>query len=149
MPSVRGYKPRITWGASFVNTLTFGYPLDTPVAGPLPREGSEWVQLASGVEDASLAGHDETLSGDVRWVPTESTVTPAATGWDGVAGWAAFLQWARAKNVFRFYPNTAVESYYPCYLVEPMTALPTPERDGRRRFTLVLRTSDGDAFEGY
>jgi hypothetical protein len=104
MPNYRGVPINILWGAGFANTLTLGYPLDAAVAYSLPREGSEWVQASSGVEDAWITGHDQYLRGIVRWIPREDRLTPEgrlATGWDGPNGWRAFLEWARAKNPFR------------------------------------------------
>lgn len=97
----QGTAARITWGASFANTLNIPY-VDDPVAYPEPRSGSEWGQGPSGVEDAWTIGDDEVLAFVARWIPTTNTADPLATGWDGATGWAAFLKWARDKNVFRF-----------------------------------------------
>lgn len=105
--SYRGYRPRILWGTSYTNALDFGYPLDSANAYSAPREGSEVVQLISGVEDASLAGEDYYLAGEARWIPEETGLSPRAmraSGWNGTDGWRAFLHWARAKNALRYYP---------------------------------------------
>lgn len=131
------------------NTLSFGYPLDSAVSYPEPREGSEWAQAPSGVEDAWDGGADELLEGDARWIPTVNTTDPVATGWDGAAGWAAFLTWARKKNALRLYPDRDSASFVDCYLVEPMQGAPSTEDDGSRALRLKLRSTDGSAFTGY
>ena len=146
MASVRGLKPKITWGAAFANTITFAYALDGAVVGALLRDGSEVVQLVSGVEDASVAGFDQTLTGDVRWLLGETA--GGITGWDGTTGWAAFLEWAWAKQSFRYYPDATAGTYYSCYWAGE-AALPTLEPNGRRRVTLTIRTADGSRFVGY
>lgn len=148
MPDYRGVLPKITWGASFANTLSIGYALDNLSTWSEPREGSAWEQAPSGVEDAWLVGEDFLLEADVRWIPREDTVSPAATGWDGATGVRAFLTWARDKNELRFYPDASGGSYHTCYLVEPMTGAPAVEIDGTRTVRLRLRQSTA-AFDGY
>jgi hypothetical protein len=148
----RGTRPKITWGTAFANTLTFGVQIDDALNYSLPRDGSDWVQAPSGVEDAWIAGNDQVLEARVRWVPIADTVTPvAATGFDGAAGWRAFLEWARDKNVFRFYPDAAQTAFLPCYLVEPITDHGQALEKGykHRSIALKMRTSDGSAFTGY
>lgn len=141
--------PRILWGASFANVLSFGYPLDGPISYPLPREGSEWVQASSGVRDAWLVGTDQRLRGSVRHIPIADTVSPVASGWDGATGWRAFLEWARAMNVFRFYPDKDLAGYLECYLVAPLLEPPALEDDGTRTLELEVESSAGTAFSGY
>lgn len=149
MSSNRSKCPKITWGASFANTLNIGYPLDTVKAGSDPRAGSAFDQSPSGVEDSWIVGTDYTLTGDVRWIPQANTSTPLATGWDtATTGFRLFLEWARAKNVLRWYPDVAVNSYIACYLVDPMKGPPDSEADGTRKLTLVLRNATA-AFDGY
>ncbi len=141
--------PKITWGASFANTITFGYPLDSPVGYSEPREGHETLELDSGVFDAWVKGHRQLLAGDVRWIPGTVTTDPAATGWDGTTGWRAFLEWARGMNLFRFYPDATKGDYHSCYLIEPMSGQPEAEGDGTRRLRLVIVDSTTNAFDGY
>ncbi len=138
----RGRLWRITWGAGFANELLGAYPLDAAVAFSQPREGSEWVQGPSGVESAWIVGHDQVLSGQWRWI--------TAAQWDGATGVRAFLESARAKAVFRFYPDRigAPSLFYTCYLANP-DVTPEQESDFTRRLTLVMRERDGNPFTGY
>lgn len=140
MPSYRSKLPKILWGPSFASTLSIGYPLDNVTAGSEPRAGSVFHQAASGVEDAWVAGLDYELTADVRWIPQTSTSSPLATGWDD--GFRSFLEWARQKNVLRFYPDAAnVFVFVDCYLVDPMQGYGAFESDGSRKVTLTLRVA--------
>ena len=58
--------PAIQWDTGFTKTIDIGYPLDNAQAYPEPREGSEWVQTPSGVEDSWVVGIDEILEGSSR-----------------------------------------------------------------------------------
>lgn len=137
---------RIAWGATFTNSLTLGYPIDNIVTWSQPREGSEYVRSPAGGEDAWDEGTDYYLAGDVRWIPTSDTTTPAAKGWDGADGWRAFLEWARQKNAIRFYADTvgAPTTYITSYLAEPMSGPPDIESDGTRKLRLVIRNTSTD-----
>lgn len=147
--SFRATHPKILWGAGLANTLYFGYALDNVVAESEPRSGSEQIQAPSGVEDAWTVGTDYVLTFDARWIPQADTVTPQATGWDGATGFRAFLEWARDKNAFSFYPDaTAGTVIASCYLAEPMKAAAASESDGTRRLTLKIRNAS-TAFDGY
>lgn len=143
----RGTIPKITWGTSYANTLNFGYPLDSATSYSEHREGSVWDMFVSGVEDAWLWGIDYFLEGDFRWIPASSTSDPVATGWDGSTGVRAFLEWARQKNSFRFFPDKNSGTYLDCYLMEPMQGPPSLEDDGSRRLHLKIRSAT--AFDGY
>ncbi len=140
--------PQITWGTSFTNTLNIGYPLDNWTAYSRPREGSQWSMGVSGLEDSWILGTDYILEGDIRWIPTNDTVSPSATGWDGATGWRSFLEYAREKNIIRFYPDKSAGLYHECYLVSPMTEAPELEPDGTRRIRLSVRSTSG-SFNGY
>lgn len=141
-------RPKITWGTSFANTLSIGYPVDNWSSWSEPRQGSVWVQSMSGDEDSWIIGTDYYLQVDVRWIPTANTTSPVATGWDGTTGFRAFLEWAKAKNVFRWYPDKDSASYVASYLVDPMNGGPTVEPDGTKRITLVIRNAT-TAYDGY
>lgn len=141
-------RARITWGASFVNTLNVGYPLDDWRSYSTYREGSEFVQSYSGVEDAWITGTDYVLEGTVRWIPANNTTTPLATGWNGVTGFQAFLEWARQKNEFRFYPDTNAGTFYTSYLVEPLDGQHSLEPDGTRSVRIKIRNASG-SYAGY
>lgn len=154
MPNYRGVRPAILWGSGFANTLLAFGGLDMPGGYPEPRAGSEFVQAVSGVEDSWIVGTDQYLEGELRWIPRIDGTNPkgqSVTGWEGAAGVAAFLTWARAKNVFRFAPDAAaLGTYWPMYLVEPMNGPPTFEKDSMsRRLKLRMRTSDGSTPSGY
>lgn len=140
--------PKITWGDSFANTLSIGYPVDNFSTWTEPRQGSVWVQSLSGLEDSWIIGYDAYLQVEVRWIPTSTTASPVATGWDGSTGWTGFLQNVQAKNPFRWFPNKDEATYYTSYLVEPMEGGPTLEMDGTKRLLLVMRSST-EAYTGY
>lgn len=152
MPTPNRYlTPKIVWGAGYASTLSLGTALDGAKAYSKPREGSETAQTVSGVEDAWVTGYDQYLEGDVRWIPITAGVTAQGTsmsGWDGTAGFRAFLEWAWAKNKARFYPDATAGAYLECYLVAP-TEAPDLEDDFTRKLRLVLRTADGSPFTGY
>jgi len=143
-------RPQITWEAAFANQLDFGYPLDNAVSYSQDREGSEWVQGPSGVEESWLLGVDDYLAADVRWIPTADTTNPVATGWDGATGWRAFLAWARdMANPFRFFPDKDLGGFTLSTLVTPREGEPGLESDGTRRFRFVIRNSAGNPYTGY
>lgn len=141
--------PKITWGASFANTLNIGYPPDGAISFSVPREGSEWAQATTGARDAWVLGNDQRFRGTFRWIPTTATTDPVATGWDGSTGWRAFLEWAREMNPLRYYPDKDVASYHTCYLVEPLQGEPDLEQDGTRKLVLVLEDTTQTAWDGY
>lgn len=148
----RGKRPKITWGASFANTLTFGVALDDAINRPRRRDGSVSLRYPSGVDDAWTVGVDEILSGRARWVPITDTVTPvAATGWDGATGWRAFLVWAMDKQPFRYYPDAAGSTYYLCYLDDPATMPDVTLEKGyqHRSIPLTMRVADDTPVTGY
>jgi hypothetical protein len=153
MPNYRNMRPAIIWGDAYENTLFFGYPLDEANAYPLPREGSEVTQGSSGVEDAWDEGTDEYLKGRARWIPRETGNTPegvSATGWEGATGWREALKWMWRKNVARWaFDRSALGTYKPFYLVAPHDAEPELESNYTRALSLVIRSSDQTAFEGY
>jgi len=145
-----GYTPRITWGTSFANQLDIGYPLDNAIAYPKPRDGSEFVQSPTGVEDSWLQGMEYYLEGDLRWLPTSNITSPVtATGWDGSTGWRAFLEWVWEKNQFRWIPNKSSPStYILSYWVSPIFGGYELEVSGDRRMRMVIRNSSSP-YTGY
>ena len=147
----KGEVPKITWGAAFANTLTFGWPLDNPMAYSDVDPSASFADVPSnGERDAWVAAHFQMLQGRLRWIPTaDATVPVVQTGWDGATGVRAALEWMREGNVLRFYPDKDVGSYLTCYLIEPMTGPPSMEPDGTRVVQLVIRSDDGTAFTGY
>jgi len=148
----RGDIPKIAWGTGYANTLYFGYPLDNAISWSDPRAGFEVAETAAGTEDAWDPGVWYLLTGDVRWIPTSDDTTPmgdSITGWDGATGWRAFLEWARPKQSFRFYPDKDVASYIDSYLVQPNSGAPSLEKaDATRKFTLAIRNASND-YSGY
>jgi hypothetical protein len=148
MPSNRFKLPKITWGASFANTLSIGYPLDNVTAGDEPRAGSVFDRSTAGVEDAWITGVDFLLTADIRWIPQVDTAAPVATGWDGTTGVRSWLSWARQKNQFRFYPDATSGTFITCYLADPMQGVGAFENDGTRKLTVTFRNT-ATAFDGY
>jgi len=138
-------KPKITWGSGYTKTVNINYPVDNWSSYSQPREGSEWVYTLGGIEDSWVIDHDYYLECDVRWIPTSGS---DPTGWDGTDGWDEFLQSAREKNPFRWYPNKDEASYVESYLFAPLTGGPSIEPDGTKTIRLVMRNS-GSAYTGY
>jgi hypothetical protein len=145
----RATLPKITWGTSYANTLSIGYPLDQASTWSEPREGSEQAVAPSGEVDAWTVGTDEYLAGSVRWIPTSTTADPVATGWDGATGFSAFLAWARDMNAFRFYPDATSGTYFDAVLVEPLKGEPGLEEDGCRTLRIKIRSTADSPFTGY
>lgn len=142
--------PKITWGSSFANTLNLGYPLDNATTYSENRDGSLYSMTPSGIEDAWIVGTNQILEGDLRWIPASDTTSPTATGWNTTTtGVRAFIEWARNKNIFHWYPDKTSGTYYSCYLTDPIAGPPTIEADGTRNIHVKLRTSDDSAFVGY
>lgn len=108
-----GYRlvaPVIRWGTNYNQAWYLPSPLDNVECGSEPRQGSEFVQAPSGVEDAWIVGTDYVLTGDLRWIPqSDSLYYPRATGWDtaagGLNGARAALEWLRRKNSFAWHPD--------------------------------------------
>ena len=148
MPSYRQKAPKITWGASFANTLSIAYPLDAVTAGDEPRTGSSFDRSVSGVEDGWITGVDYLLTAEIRWIPQVDTAVPLATGFDGTTGVRAFLAWARQKNPFRWFPDAASGTFITAYLAEPMQGVPTAESDGSRKLTVTFRNTT-TPWDGY
>lgn len=160
----RGDIPQIEWGdTSPLRTISFGLPLDSPLSWSRSADGSETVVADSGARDGWITGTVYLLSGVVRFIPT-SDVTAASnpdgravTGWDGNEGWRAFLEWVRAGNEFRFYPDKTdsttdhgfgANGYFECSLDDPDVS-PQPEPTNlTRRLSIVLTNLVGP-YEGY
>ncbi len=144
--------PKITWGAAFGNALEVEV-LDNAVAYPEPRDGSETDDAPSGTRNTWITGTSQILEGDLPYIPTntgDNVNCPIQTGWDGAAGVAAFLTWARAGNAFRWIPDRTIPgTYQTCYLLEPMNGPPTLDTDGARRLHIKIRTTDDSPFTGY
>ena len=128
---------RLVWNG---NTLDSKYPLDNAVSYSSPIEGSQVVRIQNGDEYAWIPNVNYVLEGDVRWLST--------TDWDDANGWRAFLEYARQKNKFQFYPNKNLGTYIDSYLVEPMGGEHTLEPDGTRKVRLVIRNTT-TAYAGY
>jgi len=146
-----GKTPKIEWSltGSFDQTLNFGYPLDFAVADSVDRAGSEDIQLISGEEVAWIVGTDYRLRFRVRWVETTdfSTQYGSATGWDGNAGWRKFLEFARQKNQFRFYPDDESASFILSYLAD-FGDVTLATEDGTRDFNITIRNPN-EEYAGY
>lgn len=132
----------------FADLLAIAYPLDEAVSFPVPQEGSQMVFVPSGEADGWDAGEMHILEGVIRWIPREDTVTPAATGWDGDAGWRAFLSWARRGNPFWYCPDASdLSTGWTMYLEGPFNEAPTIEADMTRAVRVRFRSTV--PIEGY
>lgn len=138
--------PKIVWNG---NTLTIAYRVDNWESYSKPRQGSEFLQMESGVETAWVVATDYMWSGDFRWIPGTDISSPfTQTGWDGSTGWRAFIAWAAAKNTFDFYPDASSGTYITSYAVDADTIIPTLEPDGTRRVRLTIRNGSTE-YSGY
>ncbi|MFO0447871.1 MAG: hypothetical protein ACK52I_04125 [Pseudomonadota bacterium] len=137
----RGRLGRITWGAAFANTFDPAYPLDEARAYSVDRDGSATITTLTGVADAWIVGVDHLLSGRLRWLTTAQ--------YDGTTGVRAMLEWLRAQNVGRWYPDrvSAPSTFIPVYLVA--SSEPEAEADFTRAIAITFRSSDGSPFTGY
>ena len=149
-PPYRHVVPKIEWGAAFVNTLAFGYPLVNVQAYSASRDGLETLNGRDGGMDAWHNGNRYLLEGTID-IPPADWVTHygPGTGWTGATGWRAFLQWARETNQFRFYPSAALGTFYLAYLVDPWDGAPEPGWDFTRRLSLRILSAAGVPFLGY
>lgn len=138
--------PKITWGSGSANTLTIGYPVDEWRSYSEARDGSQFIQVESGEEDAWVIGTDFVFEGTFRWIPTASSVSQS--GWDGSTGWRGFLEYGRAKNTFRYYPDATSGTYYTSYLVEPLNGAHDLEQDGTRSVRMKIRNASA-SYAGY
>jgi hypothetical protein len=140
--------PKITWGTGYANTLNIGYPLDNWTISSKAFEESTFLQIESGEEDAWIINTEYYLEADVRFIPGANTTNPTRTGWDGATGCNAFLEYARAKNIFRFYPDKDGGTYIESYLVQPMDTGPSIEGDGTRTIRMTIRNTT-TPYDGY
>lgn len=127
--------------------------LDQPVVWEEPREGSAWVQGASGVEDAWIQGTDYRLSAVVGWVPpalgrsSPAVVSPWGLPNERIGintGVGAMLRAGRRKDALFFMPERIKGfAFYgtTCTLVEPMRGAPEVLPNGDVRFRLELRAT--------
>lgn len=104
-------KPRIVFAGTasvFADQI-----LDNATSYSEPRKGSVVSQAESGIEDAWTLGTDYYFEADWRFIPTTSPTFPVSagtapfltTGWDGAAGFRAFLEHVRDKFTFFFFPD--------------------------------------------
>jgi len=125
--------PLIKWGNLFQNELYFYYPLYDWVTRSEALDGSQFLRIESGEEDAWIVNTSYVLEATIRFITQEQ--------WD--TEWVPFLEWAKQKNQFRWYPDSTnlINSKILSYLVEPITTAPTIETDGTRTLRLVIRNS--------
>jgi hypothetical protein len=137
----------------YTNELRFGYPLLKPLAWP--QEGSNFHRMRydSGFEDAWDDGsRDEMLAGKVIMIPAESGLdtnwNTNVTGWNGAAGWRAFLESARDGDPFQFWRDQDnLASAILSYLVEPKRDGPNDAWGMTRDLDLQIRSAT--PFDGY
>ncbi len=137
---------RILWGVNNENVLELGYPLSEVVTDREPREGSDFVQGSSGVEDSWITGWDYTLECTAKFLPANPQTSPAQSALTGAAGLQGFLDWARAKNPFSFVPDLAAPLFAldGCYLADPLRGGRglTPRLDWSQRVKIRNPTLD-------
>lgn len=118
----------IYWGSLFQNTLNLGYPLSHVLTDREPRPGAQFTQSVTGVEDAWWPGADYTMEAEARFLPAlpnfdgAAAPNPLQSAVSSPAGVEAFLDYARAKNPFRFVPDITTPLFWidGCYLADPM-----------------------------
>lgn len=144
---------KMLWGASssgasphYENELLLGYPAYDWITDRVPREGSEFAQAPSGVEDAWITGRDYVFEGEFRFIPDKPSTSPERSVVAGPNSWQAFLDYCRDKNDFRFVPNVNTPDFYveKCYLVEPLRGFGGNLADLTRGVRLVMRTTSMD-----
>lgn len=148
MPSYSNNIPKITWSDGYSKTLSFGYKMDSVVTYAPADDASQFALLQNGNEYGWIPNTSYVLEGDIRWIPFEDTTNPVANGWNSVDGWREFLEYARTKFPFRFYPDKDSATYITSYLVEPINGTHGLEIDGTRRIRLVIRNNT-TPYEGY
>jgi hypothetical protein len=139
---------KIEWGASFANTWTFFGAPDNPLAVPV-GVGALHISDARNVDywDVRDDGH---FSCDAVAIPrdTGGGVTGYSTASTGVY---QALKWMAKGNIFRFYPDKDVGTYYTMVLIgfDPKQHI-TRERGGARyRVHLPMMTTDGSQVTQY
>lgn len=144
---------KLLWGVSssgstphYENELLLGYPPYDWITDRVVREGSEFVQGPSGVEDAWITGRDFTFEGEFRFIPDKPSTAPDRSVVAGPNSWQAFLDYCRDKNDFRFVPYSSLPDFYveKCYLVEPIRGFGGNLADLTRGVRLVLRSTSMD-----
>jgi hypothetical protein len=136
--------------------LEFWGPLAQARAWSQPGPGSEVLEIESGEEDAWVEdgpdGMDQLLDGVVQYIPAEDGIKPdglPVSGWNGPAGWDAFLRYARDGGAFDYYPDREDDTTrWACQLVAPLSGAPA-DANQLRRLTLRMRRLDGLRFPGF
>lgn len=133
--------PKIVWASDFSKTLSFGYGLDNVITYSVAGDESQFALVQSGAEYSWITNTFYVLEADVRWIPYEDTTSPLASSWNYSDGWREFLEYARTKATFRFYPDKTAATYITSYLVEPINGTHGLEPDGTRNIRLVIRNN--------
>jgi hypothetical protein len=150
--------PAITWDGALNtdNIIEFMYPLDDWRVYSRAIEGSEFLQIESGQEDAWIVNTEYVLEGSVKFIVSSTTGSRKmrigsgsnVKGWDDNKGWDEFLQYAREKNTFRFYPESGSAYYITSFLFSPIEDAPSLEPDGTRTIQLGIRNTS-QSYDGY
>ncbi len=133
-------------GLAYQNTLLMGYVGYNVVTDRESRAGSQQLQAPSGVEDAWITGRDYTMTMEVRWIDDSPAASPSRAPVGGPLAWQDFLDYARAKNPFRFCPDASLPAAYVdgCYLMEPLLGFGKNQENLQRTMTLKLRNPTVD-----
>lgn len=149
-------------GTSYVyvrDAVVLPLALNDARAFPKPREGSEKLLSASGIEDAWIIADDYFLTGDLRWITSRGVATPEVqSGWEGQnehawvnAGVESWLRHAWGANTFLWVPDRANSLVtHSSYLEVPFqTEEIEREENDTRRLGIRLRHADAAAYRGY
>ena len=137
------------------------YGLCQPVSYDKARDGSDWVQAASGDEDSWIVATDNYMTGQIRWINNNAVDLPMQpqSGWFGDncdvginCGWKSLVNIGTTKSVMRWVMNryNFPGKYYDCYLFSPIDGSPpTVETDWTFALPLTVRNPSGSSFELY
>lgn len=141
--------PAITWDgvSNTANTIKFIHPLDDWRVYSRAIEGSEFLQIESGEEDAWIVNTEYVLEGSVKFI-IPSGSGDNVKGWNDANGWDSFLRYAREKNTFRFYPQSGSAYYITSFLFSPIEDTPSLAPDGTRTIQLGIRNTS-QSYDGY
>lgn len=142
--------PQIIWPGG---TLQLGGPLDGALAYAVPRAGGEVVDFPSGESDGWDAGLEYFLEGLADYLPPTTQLVHGVnvTGWDGPAGWRAYLEWAWDGETHLWRPaSTEPGTTFDVVLDAPgLEAFPAAEADGTRQLLVRYRSAARVPFLGY
>jgi len=133
--------PKITWGASFVNTWVFPNAIDMPV--PSFEIVGAAFRSNSGLRDQWITREDHLLSFIAGHVPKLAAY--GATGLSDANGVYAALLWLAEGNLGRYFPDQGSGSFHNFELISHQIERQLPG-GARYRISMTIRDTDGTAF---